>query len=125
MFALCSFRQSSLVAQYFPLSAAARSLSPSKVTHMCDRDAEDVFARLRWPETAGKPVCARCGCQTCYDCRSSAHQPRWRCKACRSDFSITSGTLFARHKLQLKRYLMAIAVFCNYPPSDALRQRGR
>ena len=51
--------------------------------------------------------------QICYDCRRSAHQPRWRCKACRADFSVTSGTLFAWHKLPLKSYLMAIAVFCN------------
>ena len=45
--------------------------------------------------------------------RRSANQPRWRCKACQADFSITSGTLFAWHKLPLKTYLMAIAVFCN------------
>jgi hypothetical protein len=36
-----------------------------------------------------------------------------RCKACRADFSATSGTLFAWHKLPLRIYLMAIAVFCN------------
>jgi hypothetical protein len=29
------------------------------------------------------------------------------------DFSVTSGTLFASHKLPLKAYLLAIAVFCN------------
>src|SRR3954447_19552415 len=113
MFALCSSRLSRLVTQHFLLSAAARSLSPSRVVRMSDREAEEVFARLRWPETEGKPVCPRCSCQACYDCRRSANQPRWRCKACRSDFSITSGTLFAHHKLPLKHYLMAIAVFCN------------
>src|SRR4051812_12328408 len=113
MFALCSSHLSSLVAHHFLLSAAARSLSPSRVVRMSDREAEDVFAHLRWPETEGKPVCPRCSCQSCYDCRRSAHQPRWRCKACRSDFSITSGTLFAHHKLPLRHYLMAIAVFCN------------
>src|SRR4051812_17507198 len=113
MFALCSSRLSSLVTQHFLLSAAARSLSPSRVVRMSDREAEDVFARLRWPGTEGKPVCPRCSCQSCYDCRRSAHHPRWRCKACRSDFSITSGTLFAHHKLPLRHYLMAIAVFCN------------
>ena len=80
---------------------------------MSDRGAENVFRRLRWPQTDGKPVCPNCGCQICYDCRRSAHQPRWRCKACRADFSVTSGTLFAWHKLLLKSYLMAIAVFCN------------
>jgi transposase-like protein len=101
------------LAQHFLLSAAARSLNPGKVMRMSDRGAENVFLRLRWPQTDGKPVCPNCGCQICYDCRRSAHQPRWRCKACRADFSVTSGTLFAWHKLPLKSYLMAIAVFCN------------
>ena len=40
-------------------------------------------------------------------------QLRWRCKACRGDFSITSGTLFAWHKLPLRTYLLAVAGFCN------------
>jgi len=101
------------VAQHFRLSAASRLLNPGKVTRMSDRGAENVFLRLRWPQTDGKPVCPHCGCQSCYDCRRSADQPRWRCKACRADFSVTSGTLFAWHKLPLKTYLMAIAVFCN------------
>ena len=101
------------MAQHFLLSAAARSLSPAKVMRMSDRGAENVFLRLRWPETDGKPVCPNCGCQACYDCRRSTGQARWRCKACGADFSVTSGTLFAWHKLPLKTYLMAIAVFCN------------
>ena len=101
------------MAQHFLLSAAARSLNPSKVMRMSERGAENVFLRLRWPQTDGKPVCPNCGCQICYDCHRSANQPRWRCKACRADFSVTSGTLFAWHKLPLKSYLMAIAVFCN------------
>ena len=95
------------------MSAAARSLNPGKVMRMSDRGAENVFLRLRWPQTDGKPVCPNCNCQICYDCPRSAIQPRWRCKACRADFSVTSGTLFAWHKLPLKSYLMAIAVFCN------------
>ena len=99
--------------QHFLLSAAARSLSPAKVMRMSDRGAENVFVRVRWPQTDGKPVCPHCGCQICYDCRRSEHQPRWRCKACRADFSPTSGTLFAWHKLPLRTYLMAIALFCN------------
>jgi hypothetical protein len=43
---------------------------------MSDRGAENVFLRLRWPQTDGKPVCPDCGCQICYDCRRSADQPR-------------------------------------------------
>src|SRR6202451_706644 len=94
-------------------SAAARSLSPAKVMRMSDRGAENVFLRLRWPETDGKPVCPNCGCQICYDCRRSDHQPRWRCKACRAGFSVASGNLFAGDTLPLRTYLIAIALFCN------------
>jgi transposase-like protein len=101
------------LAQHFLLTAAARSLNPGKVMRTSERGAENVFLRLRWPQTDGKPVCPNCGCQICYDCHRSSNQPRWRCKACRADFSVTSGTLFAWHKLPLKSYLMAIAVFCN------------
>jgi transposase-like protein len=101
------------MAQHFLLSAAARSLSPGKVARMSNRGADNVFLRLRWPQTDGQPVCPNCGCQICYDCRRSASHSRWRCKACRADFSVTSGTLFAWHKLPLRTYLMAIAMFCN------------
>ncbi len=102
-----------LMAQHFLLSAAARSLSCAKIMRMSDRGVENVFLRLRWPETDGRPVCPRCGCTACYACRRSIDQPRWRCKACARDFSITSGTLFAWHKLPLRTYLLAVAEFCN------------
>jgi hypothetical protein len=53
------------------------------------------------------------GCTICYPCPRSSGQPWWRCNACRQDFSITSGTLFAWHKLPLRTYLLAVATFCN------------
>src|ERR1700710_1978474 len=64
------------MAQHVLFSAAARSLSLGKVMRMSERGAENVFVRLRWPQTDGKPVCPHCGCQICYDCRRSEHQPR-------------------------------------------------
>ena len=48
-----------------------------------------------------------------YDCRRPTGAPRFRCADCAQDFSVTSGTIFASHKLALKVYLAAIAVFCN------------
>ena len=101
------------MAQHFLLSAGARSLSAAKIVRMSDDGVEDVFRRLRWPETDGKPVCPGCGCPICYACRRPAGQLRWRCKACRRDFSITSDTLFAWHKLPLRKDLLAVVVFCN------------
>ena len=101
------------MAQHFLLSAAARSLSLAKVMGLSEDAVEAVFQRLRWPETDGKPKCSDCGCAICYACRRPSGQLRWRCKACRRDFSITSGTLFAWHKLPLRTYLLAVVVFCN------------
>src|SRR5207245_10708081 len=46
-------------------------------------------------------------------CRRPSGALRFRCSACRKDFSITAGTLFASHKLPLRGYLAAIAIFCN------------
>jgi ISXO2-like transposase domain len=95
------------MAQHFLLSAGARSLSAAKIMRMSDTGVENVFLRLRWPETDGKPVCPDCGCTICYACRRPEGQRR------RGDFSITSGTLFAWHKLPLRTYLLAVAGFCN------------
>jgi len=101
------------VAQHFLLSRQAKSLTLGQVFRMSDKDAETLFRKLRWPETGGEPVCPHCGSIDAYDCRRPNGAPRFRCRECKKDFSITSGTLFASHKLPLKGYLAAIAIFCN------------
>jgi len=101
------------MAQHFLLSASARSISVADVMRMPDTVVEATFMRLRWAETDGEPVCPGCGCPTCYNCRRPSGDLRWRCKACRQDFSITSGTLFAWRKLPLRIYLLAVVIFCN------------
>jgi hypothetical protein len=63
-------------------------------------------------ETEGRPVCPRC-CPSCYDGRRPNGAPRWRCKTCQADFSLTSGTLFAFRKLPIRTYLAAIVIFVN------------
>jgi len=98
---------------HFLQSKAAKTLSLAQVFRMTDQEAEATFRRVRWPETNGEPVCAHCGGVDAYDCRRPNGAPRFRCRACGKDFSITSGTLFASHKLPLRGYLAAIAVFCN------------
>ncbi len=99
------------MSQHFLLSAHARSLSLSAVLRMTVEEAERRFVGIRWPD--GKPVCPHCECQTVYECRRPSGALRWRCKACRQDFSVTSGTLFAFHKMPLRSYLAAIAIFVN------------
>src|SRR4051794_37328970 len=101
------------MSQHFLLSAAARTLSLASVARMSDEEAERVFIRLRWAGNDGNAYCPHCRCMTVYLARRPNGAPRWRCKACRKDFSITSGTLFAFHKMPLRSYLMAIAIFAN------------
>lgn len=101
------------MAQHFLLSRAAKTLSLASVFSMKDADAEMTFRRIRWADTDGAPVCPHCGSLDAYDCRRFKGAPRFRCKGCKKDFSITAGTLFASHKLPLRCYLAAIAIFCN------------
>jgi transposase-like protein len=101
------------MSQHFLLSRQAKTLSLATVFRMSDEQAETVFAKVRWQDTDGAPVCPLCGGLDAYDCRRPNGAPRFRCRACVKDFSITSGTLFASHKLPLRMYLAAIAIFCN------------
>ena len=101
------------MAQHFLLSRSAKTLSLAAVFTMKDDEAEAAFRAIRWAETNGEPVCPHCGSLDAYDCRRFKGAPRFRCKGCKKDFSITNGTLFASHKLPLRCYLAAIAIFCN------------
>jgi len=101
------------MAQHFLLSRQAKSLTLAHVFRMSDTEAETLFRKVRWSETDGAPVCPTCGGLDAYDCRRQSGAPRFRCRSCKKDFSITSGTLFASHKLPLRAYLAAIAIFCN------------
>src|ERR1700734_4006586 len=101
------------MAQHFLLSSKARTLSLASVWRMSDLEAEAMFASIRWAETKGEPVCPHCGCLKPYQDRRPSGALRFRCKGCKGSFSLTSGTLFAFHKMPLRAYLAAIAIFCN------------
>jgi transposase-like protein len=80
---------------------------------MSDSKAEETFRLVRWADTNGAPVCPHCGGVDAYECRRPNGSLRFRCRACAKDFTLTSGTLFSSHKLPLRMYLAAIAIFCN------------
>ena len=89
---------------------------------MSDAEAETAFRNVRWRETNGAPVCPHCGGLEAYECRRPTGSLRFRCKACGKDFTITSGTLFASHKLPLRAYLAAVAIFCNEVKGKSVRR---
>ena len=101
------------MSQHFLLSASARTLSLSQVLRMSDTDAETLFASIRWPDTKGEPVCPHCGCLKPYQDRRPNGSLRFRCPRLQGSYSLTSGTLFAFHKLPLRTYLAAIAISVN------------
>lgn len=96
------------MAQHFLLSKAARTLTLAKVFRMSEDDAYATFRAIRWE--GGEPFCPHCGGCEVYEYRA---RRIFKCKACRRQFSMTSGTLFASRKLELRDYLAAIAIFCN------------
>ncbi|HEY0833643.1 MAG TPA: IS1595 family transposase [Azospirillum sp.] len=108
--------------QHFLMSAAARTVSLKQVARMTDGEASALFRKIRWPDTNGAPVCPHCNCTICYayDCR-----PVFKCKACRKQFSETSGTLFASRKLPIRDYLIAIVIFVNAVKGISALQLGR
>src|SRR5438105_921530 len=97
------------MAQHFLLSSKARTLSLSAVARMSEEEAREAFRHIRWYETQGQPVCPRCGCTALY----IYSKPLWKCKSCSYKFSVTSGTIFASHKLLIRDILLAVAIFSN------------
>jgi transposase-like protein len=98
------------MAQHFLLSSAAKSLTLGQVVRMSDEEVERVFRRLRWEN--GEAHCPACGSVKI----SEGHRRgllRFQCLDCHKDFSLTSGTIFASHKMPLRSYLLAVCLFCN------------
>ncbi len=110
------------MAQHFLLSSKARTLSLAQVMRLSEDEAFTTFREIRWAETNGKPVCVKCGHGECY---TYAKRRIFKCKACARQFSATSGTIFASHKLALRDYLAAIAIFSNGAKGVAALALGR
>jgi len=111
------------MAQHFLLSAKARKLNLIKLAQISETEAAEIFASLRWSDNDGEPVCPVCG--NTGKCYAIPSRRQWRCSECNHTFSVTSGTIFANHKLPLKTYLIAIALFTNAVKSLSALQLSR
>lgn len=81
-----------------------------QVMVMSEEQAFELFKELRWGKEE-KIACPICGVVDKHYFLRTRRQ--WRCKHCNHTFSVTSGTIFAFHKLELKIYLAAISIFTN------------
>jgi|AATO01.1.fsa_nt_gi transposase-like protein len=107
---------------HFLLQTKARTLSVVQVLAMSDDDAFALFRDVRWGN-GEKVVCPHCGMAHRHDFRPA--RKIWRCAGCQDDFSVTSGTIFAFHKLPLRLYLAAVILFANAVKGISALQVGR
>ena len=120
--ARCTVLCEPAMSQHFLLSAKARTLSVLQVAAMTDEQAFTQFRHLRWGD--GEDVtCPHCG--TVHRHYFIKSRNIWKCAGCRETFSVTSGTIFAFHKLPLKTYLVAVAIFTNAVKSLSALQLAR
>lgn len=85
------------------------NLSRSDINHLTDDEVAGLFRKLRWPETDGEPVCPKCGALE--GLNWMRNQKRWKCRGCRYQFTVTSRSIFAYHKMSLREILMAVHSF--------------
>jgi transposase-like protein len=111
-----------MMSQHFLLTAKARSLSLSQVLRLTDEQAYEAFKAVRWADTEGQPTCAKCGGVEVYE---YASRRIFKCKACKAQFSVTSGTIFASRKMPVRDLLAAIAIFVNGAKGHSALQLSR
>lgn len=80
--------------------------------HFSDENAaRTLLEKLRWPNGA---ACARCGGADPYKLapkasgKNPARQGLYKCKACRKQFTVTTGTVFESSHVPLSKWLLAI-----------------
>src|ERR1035438_6146791 len=72
----------------------------------------NAVALMRWED--GSPVCPHCNAtQETRNHYWLAKQKRWKCYACRKQFSVKVGTIFEDSPLGLDIWLIALWMLCN------------
>lgn len=93
-----------------------------QIMRLSESEAFDLFKEARWSDNNGEAVCPRCGHKHTYWIGT---RKQWRCKECNHTFSITSGTIFSNHKMPLRNYLAAIAIYSNTAKGVSALQLSR
>lgn len=78
------------------------------IQHYSDQDVcISEFASMRWPDG---PVCPHCDGREHYHLKT---QRRWKCKACRKQFSVKVGSIFEDSPLGLDKWMTAAWLIAN------------
>ncbi len=85
----------------------AISLTFSEATELTEEQAREYFEAILWP---GGPVCPHCGAQKVWKEKSaSVRAGVYKCAECRSEFTVTVGTVMHDSHIPIRKWLMA---FC-------------
>jgi transposase-like protein len=81
--------------------------------------ANDFVARLRWPDG---PVCPKCeGTEHSY----LTTRRLWKCKSCKTMFSVKKGTIFEDSPIPLDKWLVSIWLIANSKNGISSHELGR
>jgi transposase-like protein len=81
---------------------------------LTEDQAREKLEALRWPQGA---VCPKCGTvgeayRLTPKPGSSTRKGLWKCRACRSQFTVTVGTIFEDSHIPLSKWLLAVHLLC-------------
>jgi transposase-like protein len=80
-----------------------------------EASARQLLESMRWPNGA---ACPRCGGADPYRLnvmasgKNPARQGLWKCRACRKQFTVTTGTIFESSHLAISKWLLALHLIC-------------
>ncbi len=104
------------------MSSEAVSLSLVDVLQWSDRECLDFMVQARFGSWQSVK-CPHCGATGKHYWRVNAK--RWKCAACGSSFSITSGTVFSNRKLPLKKLIAGALLWMNSAAGQAALELKR
>ena len=110
------------VPQQWQCSSAARYLLPKEIHGLSDQEIIDMLAKWRWGAEKTQ-VCPKCGLVESHIWRG--RKQAWRCKSCAAEFSVTSGTPFAHHRISLRTIATGIVLFINSGHAISARALAR
>ncbi|WP_033479095.1 IS1595 family transposase [Xanthomonas citri] len=110
------------MSQHYLRSAAYRDLTLGAIYAMSEDEVHKMYVLARWSSLTHQG-CPACGAWDTHYWRAARKQ--WRCKSCRTDFTVTSRTVFANRKKSLKHILAAIFHYVSAPKGIAGLQLSR
>lgn len=98
-------------------------MNSARLYRMNEQQAREFFESIRWPNG---PVCHHCGSTNCVPIGGKTARPGLkRCRDCRKQFTVTTGTIFHRSKVGLREWLFVIARICESKKGVSAHQLWR